>query len=366
MTQTKKHKICLVGECLAGGGAERVQATLSDYLVKQNITVHHVIFISLINFPFSGRLLNLGEIESKISIVRKIKCFFALKRYLKNHRFDIVIDFRVKHNFLQEFAIDKFLYPKQTYYTVHSSNLDYYFPSQKWIAKLLYSRGKRVIAVSEGIARKITEHLGWKNIKTIHNPIDSKVLDTYSSGLQNKHTDFVLAVGRMDDEVKQFDKLIDTYAKSDLPEKNIRLVILGGGKYKKKLMQHAVDKKLTEYVFFEDFQINPFIYMKQARFLILCSKFEGFGNVLIESLACGSPVVSFDCDFGPAEIIKNKQNGLLVENQNFDALKLAINEMVLNQELYTTCKQNAVKSVAEFSIETIGKQWMDVLKINRD
>jgi N-acetylgalactosamine-N,N'-diacetylbacillosaminyl-diphospho-undecaprenol 4-alpha-N-acetylgalactosaminyltransferase len=74
-------------------------------------------------------------------------------------------------------------------------------------------------------------------------------------------------------------------------------------------------------------------------------------------------VVAFDCFSGPREIIENNKNGLLVENQNFDKLILAMNDMLENKALYQECKKNAVASVSRFSIAIIGKQWLDYFKI---
>jgi N-acetylgalactosamine-N,N'-diacetylbacillosaminyl-diphospho-undecaprenol 4-alpha-N-acetylgalactosaminyltransferase len=140
------------------------------------------------------------------------------------------------------------------------------------------------------------------------------------------------------------------------------LIILGDGILMNDFKIQVQDLQLQDNVLFLGRQQNPFHFFEKALFTMLTSKNEGFPMVLLESLALGTPVVSFNCDSGPSELIQDRQNGLLVENQNQQEMTEALNEMVENQKLYLLCKANSKESVASFSLDEIGKKWISILK----
>ena len=82
---------------------------------------------------------------------------------------------------------------------------------------------------------------------------------------------------------------------------------------------------------------------------------------IIESLALSTPVVAVNCNSGPAEVIQNEWNGLLVENYNPNALAKAMERLINDVDLYDICKANALKSVQHLSVENISKQWNQIL-----
>ncbi len=88
-------------------------------------------------------------------------------------------------------------------------------------------------------------------------------------------------------------------------------------------------------------------------FTVLTSRYEGFPRSILESLALGTPVISVDCKSGPNEIIQNNLNGLLIENDNSEALAQAMNLLFEDKELYLQCKNNSKLSVIDFSEERL-------------
>nr|WP_315214219.1 glycosyltransferase [uncultured Flavobacterium sp.] len=361
MSETKRaRKIALVGDCLAGGGAEKVQAVLSVFFESKGFLVHNIIFIDDITYPYSGALLNLGKLKAN-TIYDKLKRLYVLRNYFREHQFDCIIDFRYRVNTGNELLIAHGVYNRPAIYTIHSGITDFYIPKNKAIATLIYGK-HQLVTVSKAIEKRLKQQLSIP-ISTIYNPFEIEKIKALSEQFTPEETSFIVAVGRMNDRVKQFDKLILAYGNSVLPQQNIKLVIIGSGQYLAELKELVVQKKLENEVIFKGYQNNPHGYQKNALFSVVSSVQEGFSNVIVESMIVGTPVVSFDCFAGPNEIITDKYNGLLVEDQNSIKLTQAMNTMVNDSELYLYCKRNTTASVAHFAVETIGNQWLNFLKL---
>lgn len=363
MIKQHRYKIALVGEMLSGGGAERVQAGLSVFFESKNIEVHHIIVRDVVTYEYAGVLFNMGKLKDKSNTVfNKWKRFQALKKYLKEQQFDFIIDFRVKNKTLQEFYIAHFVYKIPYVVSIRSYITSYYFPKNLWLAKNIYKKAYGIITVTRALEEKIRDDYGYSKVHTIHNPIDVLKIQNQADTGSAPDFQYMLGVGRFH-EVKQFDHLIHAYANSVAPSRGIKLVLMGNGDWKESLVDLAEKKGLKDKVVLVDFQKNPFPYYKKALLTVMTSRNEGFPNVLTESLACGTPVISYDCPSGPSEIIIDRTNGLLVENQNLNAMTAALDEMLTDENLYDFCASNAVKSLERFNFETIGNAWLDFLNI---
>ena len=214
-------KICIVSEQLSGGGAEKAAAVLSNFFEKNQCIVYHVIVVDNVSYSFSGQLFNMGLLKNKSnSVWNKIQRFRHLNRFFKSHSFDFIIDNRVKNNFFQEFLITKLIYNAPVILVVHSFMINLYFPKNRFLAHRMYGKSFRIIAVSKEIQNRIESKFHFKNVQTLHNPIDFEEIEHKISLPLQVNYRFVLAVGRLI-QVKQFEQLIAAYADSNLPQNQI-------------------------------------------------------------------------------------------------------------------------------------------------
>lgn len=357
-----KTKIAIVTRSLAHGGLERFSGLLSKMLTELGFEIHLVSILDEIEYEYEGELFNLGLQKSADNTTfGRFKRFLILKKYLKQQNFDWIIDNRNRNSSWSEWLISKYVYqPKKVIYMVHSFKTDYYFPANAFMARNIYKDSPYIVAVSKDIQALVEKKYGYQNLITIYNPIDSERLLRESTAFACNEK-FILAYGRIDDDVKNFSLLIDSYADSILPQQNILLYILGDGKDVAVLKSKVEKLDLSEKVIFKPKVSNPFPYVKAALFTTLTSRYEGFPMSIIESLAIGTPVLSVDCHSGPREIIQNEQNGLLVENHNQKAFSQAMNRLVQEEPLYKLLKENTAKSVSHLSLSSIAKQWHQLL-----
>lgn len=351
-------KIAIVSASLGVGGAERFAGLLSFMLHNLGYEIHHLIILDEVDFDYKGTLVNLGKLFSnEKGIFRAIKKGKYIARYLSDNDINIVIDNRSRPTFIRE-VFTKWIYGKRnTYFMVHSSNLQMYF--SVFGVHFLYKDATQLICVSKEIETKVEQKFHLKNTTTIYNPIVSP--EILASKPQAIPDNYILFFGRLEEEIKNFTLLLNAFSISKVYENGTKLLIIGDGLSKDFILTKINELQLQNYVQVLPFQKNITPYIQHAKCTILTSHFEGFPMSIVESLAAGIPVVSVDCETGPGEIIQNKYNGLLVSNHDENALAKAISDMVSDEKLYQTCKNNAQKSVEHLSLTNIAEQWKQIL-----
>ncbi|MES1940344.1 glycosyl transferase family protein [Salinisphaera sp. T5B8] len=195
----------------------------------------------------------------------------------------------------------------------------------------VYPRADAIVAVSNGVADDLAEitQLDRAAVHTIHNPVVFPELPERARE-PDDHPWFtagappvVLAAGRLEAQ-KNFALLLDAVAVVRR-QRPLRLMILGEGSQRDALSAQAERLGIAADIELRGWVGNPYAAMSRAAAFVLSSNWEGLGNVLIEAMACGCPVVATDCPSGPREILNHGEHGRLVPMNDVTALADALN-----------------------------------------
>jgi glycosyltransferase involved in cell wall biosynthesis len=169
---------------------------------------------------------------------------------------------------------------------------------------------------------------------TIYNPVQ---VEEIRSSIQSHHPDTlnsgykIVSAGTLEHR-KGFDLLINAMSKIVKKINKIHLTILGDGPEKENLRKQIKSLNLSDHVTLEGYQKDPYLYLSKADLYVLSSRYEGLPNAMLESLACGTPVVAFNCPGGIDEIIINESQGVLVPENDIEALSMAIEKQIRSQK----------------------------------
>lgn len=235
---------------------------------------------------------------------------------------------------------------------------------KRWSAQWLYPRADAIIAISEGVRRDLVDNLGMPGdrIRVIYNPMVTPAMQTGSVELPH-HPWFragsppvIVAAGRLAGQ-KDFGTLIAAVARLRR-ERDCRLVILGEGPERADLEALAAQCGVADSVALPGYQSDPLPWMAGARVFALSSRYEGLGNVLVEAMAMGTPVVATDCPSGPAEILADGAYGRLVPMGDPDAMAAALGAAMDDPPDAERLREAVVRfhsgRIAEAYLETLG------------
>ena len=172
-------------------------------------------------------------------------------------------------------------------------------------------------------------------------------------------TPAVLSAGRVTLQ-KGFDFLVPAFAKIAHKHPEWRLRICGRGHLEAELRQQIEESGAAGQIDFEG-PADMSVAMSEASIFVLSSRFEGFPLILLEAMGKGMAVVAYDCPTGPADIVEDRRNGLLVSPpRDIDALSAAIDEMIGDEDLRRRCAPAAMQTAQRFTIEAIGPRWEEL------
>ncbi|MGH8553232.1 MAG: glycosyltransferase, partial [Methylococcales bacterium] len=226
----------------------------------------------------------------------------------------------------------------------------------------LYRRACHISCVSKAVHDSVQQvyRVDRTRLSILPNPVEwMRIRKALAEPLNAPmDSDFIVSVGRLV-AFKQFDLLIRAFIEVR-KSRRIQLVILGEGPERETLMRLVAREGLSRDVLLPGFVNNPWSFMARAKMLVLSSKLEGFGNVIIESMAAGCPVIATRCG-GPEDIIRDRYNGLLVE-QNAAEIANAIKLLLDDPGLCAKLVQNASLDVPSYSPDKLSIGFQGLLK----
>lgn len=334
-TESGCNRIALFLPSLEGGGAERMILTLAGGFADRGLTVDLVVarveerYLSRI--PDAVRLVELGGKGVLASLP-------DLVRYLRAQAPAVLLSAMDHANLVALWARWLARAPTRVYVSVHAIISLETRNSPRWADRLIpflirrfYPWADGVIAISRGVAEDFAATVAPRNIpvRIIYNPVVTpQISEKAREPLDHPwftpgEPPVVLGVGRLH-KSKDFATLIRAFAQARRM-RPARLIILGGGEEMPNLDRMVDRLDLRDAVSLPGFVDNPYVYMARAALLVLSSEWEAFGNVLVEAMALGTPVVATDCH-GPKEILKDGALGRLVPRGDAEAMAEAIGD----------------------------------------
>jgi len=357
---------------LRGGGAERVCTTLSKEFHTRGYDVEFV----LINQR--GEYLN--DIPDGVSVVsldapavpgyHALGAVPGLVRYLRKRNPDTLLSMLTRANLVAVMATElsqvqtRLILSERNHISARSEHTsDIRRKISPKLIRLLYPRADGFIAVSNGVALDLATvgRLRLEEITTIYNPtVRDEVLEKKHEPVDhpwfaNDGPPVVIGVGSLTEQ-KDFPTLIKGFA-TLRNERPCKLTILGRGNQRDHLESLISNLGLKKDVELAGFKSNPYKYIAAADVFVLSSAWEGLPNVLLEALACGTPVVSTDCPSGPREILQDGKYGPIVPVGDDVMLAEAIKTMLDDP----MSEEHLLDRAIDFRPEPIASQYLDVL-----
>lgn len=179
----------------------------------------------------------------------------------------------------------------------------------------------------------------------------------YDCEANNQDSHIIVSCGTLDN-IKRFDHAIKAAQIVLSVHPDWQWYIYGDGNQREALQKLIDSNNLQTSVFLKGYEKDKSIIYGDKAFLVLTSKFEGFGMVLIEAMQFGLPIISYDVCYGPKEIIENGINGYLVDDGNITQLAETVEKMILDENKRAQMADKAFKSLDKYSIDSVTDQWV--------
>jgi glycosyltransferase involved in cell wall biosynthesis len=361
--RVSKPLVSLFLPTLLIGGAEKALVLLANKLSAEGWHIHLVVMSA--KGPMTEYLSAAVElIDLRCISIRQ--AIIALARYYNAYRPDVILTSLYSTGLSAIAARFIVSYKPKVLVGAHNSlSAKFSFPDNakdKWLLKplcrFLFPLADGFIPVSKGLGNELKELLciPGKPIYTIYNPVVNDSITELAAEPVNhpwlvaptlRQHKTLVSVGRLVEQ-KGYDTLLMSL-KLIRNSQDCRLIIVGGGPLLTDLESLARHLGLSDAVDFVGWQTNPYKYVACADLFVLSSRWEGLANVLIEALACGCPVVSTNCNYGPVEILDGGKYGALARvDDPYDLAEKIVSSLSFS---HVPDKVDLVKRSLDFSVE---------------
>lgn len=361
-------RISLIISSLKSGGAERVLSNMATYWVEKKHDVSMITLDSRLSDFYElhpeVKRYDLDVMDASTSMLDAAKNNLLrikkLRSAIVESKPEVVISFMDVTNVLTLLSTRGL----GIRVIVSERSVPAHYPIENaWLKlrSMTYSLADVVVAQTSEVGRWIEDNMKCKKVVVIPNPIHLgmvtnsgvRLLDVIGAPTK---APTIIAMGRMTNE-KGFDLLIKSFSMVASSYPDWRLVIFGEGQERNKLTSLAKDLGVSDRVFMPGLMKNPAHLLREADIFVLSSRFEGFPNVLLEAMACGLPVISFDCPSGPGEIIRDGVDGLLVPPEDVGAMAKTMDRLMADERERVCLKARAPEVCERFSMDKVMGMW---------
>ena len=286
----------------------------------------------LVNIYQPDILISTGDQSISLCIDKKIKAFKLLENHLEKNTFLVSLN--------KDDSLIKYYYKKIKRY-LKFKNIEKY--------------DKFIVLTNEDKEQWLNEK-EIKNIEVIPNP-----LSFYPKEISKCKNKTIISVGRLAEQ-KGYKELIEVWSKLFKKYPDWKLEIYGEGPLKKKLQEKIDILGMTNSLLLKGTDKRIMERYLESSIYVMTSKYEGFGMVLVEAMACGLPVVSFDCPCGPKDIIKDGEDGFLIRNRDLDGMAKKLEFLIKNENQRKIMGKKAHENIARYSKEKVMLQWKNLFE----
>lgn len=351
-------RVALVISALGAGGAERVIVTLANCWAARGWPVTLITFEQPGTTPYyevdprvALRQLGIASVGSPLwrAISQNLRRIRALRQVLRAAEADLAISFLAKINVLTMLASRGLGFPVVVSER-NNPKRQRFRGIWSWLRQRLYATAYGVVTPSRGVLESFPSRIRQRG-RIIPNPIDLTSTASARRGSGN-----LVAVGRLVDQ-KGFDLLLEAFARIAPEQPDWTLTIWGEGDQRAALEARRESLGLEARVRLPGVTERPGQWVAGSDLFVLSSRYESFGNVITEAMAAGLPVIAFDCPFGPGDILRDGEDGLLVPAEDVEALAAGMRRLMADADLRARLGEAAARNVRRFAREAVVAEW---------